>query len=402
MRARRSRYSRLLLCVPIWTGCATVSTPEELAEFEQAGPMQPMVDEDELVRAKLFAGPYRPVVDDVLELTMPAVLRESIADRRQFERIEPHLCRVKAGGRITLPVVGELEVSGKALPEIESVVAAAYHPKYLIHPPSVVASVREYRIARVAVVGAVQSPGIYDLQSNEMSLVALLTKAGGINTEEGAGVIRIEREGEGDDDGEAGEADEDEGDGASEGESSSGSQVVVLPVRGLNVPFADVSLRQGDRVEVERLNPEVFTVIGLVNKAGAYPYPPGVKYNLLQGLAFAAGLNDLADPQYAKIYRQASDGKVLEAVFDLRAKGVKSPLGIMLKPGDVVAVEHTAWTRFHLILAEILQIRAGVNLDARYTVWNPYDYNQGSGNNAGNALQNTANDLVRTLLAPVD
>jgi len=66
-----------------------------------------------------------------------------------------------------------------------------------------------------------------------------------------------------------------------------------------------VAIKDGDTIEVERLDPVTFSVTGLVQKPGAFPYLPGRKVNLMQALAEAGGLNDKADPQFAKVYRQA-------------------------------------------------------------------------------------------------
>jgi len=54
----------------------------------------------------------------------------------------------------------------------------------------VFAQVLEYKTAKVSITGAVEKPGIYELRSDQMSLVALLMEAGGI-VDEGATLIRI-------------------------------------------------------------------------------------------------------------------------------------------------------------------------------------------------------------------
>lgn len=406
-----------LVCIAMAAGCPKPSTPQEVARFQQAGPIQPPVDQDRVVNAKLPAGPYRPVAGDVLEMVMPAVLQEVTAARSSYQTIEltrpeSHLCRVGEDGRITLPIIGELDVKGRSLPEIESLATKAYYPKYVKERPSIVAKVHSYRTARVSIVGAVTLPGIYELQSQEMSLVALLMKAGGIDLKGstgaamgGASVVRIKRMGA--------PAFVPIPPGPSQvrpvsaslppaatqpAPGEAGVMTVVLPVRGLNIPFADVPLVEGDMVEIEGLKPEVFTVIGLVNKAGAFPYPPGTQFSLLQALSFAAGLNDIADPQYAKIYRQDADGTVVEGVFSVKGSDLASASNIMIKPGDVIAVEHTAATRFNLILAEVFRINAGVNLNASYTVWNPYNYNTNQTSLRRALLEDASQQVLPTIL----
>lgn len=127
------------------------------------------------------------------------------------------------------------------------------------------------------------------------------------------------------------------------------SRSIILPVKGLNIPFADVALRDGDRVIVERLREPMITVVGLVNRAGNFPYRPDVEYNLMHALGFAGGVNLSAEPRYATIYRLAADGTTVSATFNIagiaRSKDPTGALSVVLKPYDVVAVEHTPRTR---------------------------------------------------------
>lgn len=131
--------------------------------------------------------------------------------------------------------------------------------------------------------------------------------------------------------------------------NSQESRSIILPVKGLNIPFADVALQDGDRVIVERLREPMITVVGLVNRAGNFPYRPDVEYNLMQALGFAGGLNLSAEPRYATVYRLAEDGTTVSAVFNIAgiAKSIDptGALSVTLKPYDVVAVEHTPRTR---------------------------------------------------------
>lgn len=137
------------------------------------------------------------------------------------------------------------------------------------------------------------------------------------------------------------------------------SKPIVLPVKGLDIPFADVQLREGDRVEIERLMPKEFAVIGLVNRPGAFPYKPGAEYTLAQALAHAGGLDRISEPRYVNVYRQNSDGKIVSAVFNVK-KDFKDTVDLEIKPGDVIAVQETPRTRRNLILSEIININTGI------------------------------------------
>lgn len=147
------------------------------------------------------------------------------------------------------------------------------------------------------------------------------------------------------------------------------SQELVLPIKGLNIPFTDVVLHDGDTVIVERLAEPLFSVMGLVNRAGNFPYPPDVQFNLMQALAFAGGLDQAAEPRYATVYRLKPDGTIVHAVFQVaNIRGGSRPtdaFGTHIKPGDVVIVEHTPRTETKLFLDRVFN----VNFGAYVPVW---------------------------------
>ncbi|MCX5636906.1 MAG: polysaccharide biosynthesis/export family protein [Planctomycetota bacterium] len=215
--------------------------------------------------AKGKPGPYRVIPGDVLEFQMHVSLRIVSSELVEWLRpsyghreIEPYLTRVSDAGTITLPIIGEIQVAGKTLAEIEQAVKNAYYPKYVVNPPMLVCQVEKYQS------------------------------------------------------------------------------------------------------EHER----VFTVMGLVNKPEAFPYPPDVQYNLMEALAFAGGLDMVADPRYVKVFRQNADGEVLQATFDIGDKALKKAYAIVIKPGDVIYVDHTASTRVNKFLADVFHITVGANVDA--------------------------------------
>lgn len=455
-------------------------TTKQLIEFENASPVPPSVDTDRMVRAKIGGGAYRVVTGDALELTMPAVVRFiTVKEFGSNNSVSPYISRVSTNGNIMLPIVGDIEAAGRTLSQIESDIIDAYYPKHVVTRPSVFARVLEYKTARVSIAGAVQTPGIYSLRSDQMSLVALLMEAGGI-IDEGAALIRINHSDQ--DITNNGEAEvktvaqsfnsltdlnkmlpvksapnqiaaheseipqffqqaiSSSAIGAlatrqsekrlptkqaniannsknpllvyrmawkeppvsstdAEGELFSPakpvgydhtkpdfinaakisapnrslriqritetgiplkSESLVLPVKGLNIPFADVALQDGDSVIVERLQQPLFTVMGLVNSPGNFPYPPDVQYTLMQAIGFAGGLNIIAEPRYATIYRLKRDGTCVSATFPIKGKSKPADASnTLIKPGDIVAVEQTPRTRTALFLDSAFGINVG-------------------------------------------
>jgi len=309
----------------------------DLAAFEQAGPVRFKADYKQILRMRKSAGPYRLVPGDLLELQMPAVVR--LLPDRQGDDTEPYRCRLDSSGRVVLPIIGNLKVAGKTLSEVEAALTNLYCPKYVRQEPSIVARVAEYRLSSISVVGAVTAPGVYELRSNEMTLIAALMKAGGI-TDEGAATIHIY------------------------GPNSQSQRSVSIDVLDMNIPAKDVELADGDTIIVEAMEPQAVTVVGLVKKPGMYPWNSKGKFTVMDALAFAGGVNDLADPQYVRVYRQDASGKITSVLVKLNGPSAVGASEVCLKPGDIVAVEQTPRTRSRLFLAQIIQMGVGVNAGA--------------------------------------
>ncbi len=141
---------------------------------------------------------------------------------------------------------------------------------------------------------------------------------------------------------------------------------IILPVRGLNVPFVDVALNEGDSVVVERLQPQYVTVLGLVRSPGNYPYPVDAQFRLAEVLAFAGGLDMVAEPRYVGVYRLKTDGTVASATFRLvdprNQEELTAQLALPIRPGDVVSVEHTPRTRKNTFLDRYFRLSMGFYL----------------------------------------
>jgi protein involved in polysaccharide export with SLBB domain len=384
----------LTLAASFVSGCADqvrMPTQDQLAAFERAASVESTVDMDRIRKAKLQTGPYRVVPGDVLEFTMPALLRavtaaEVQAAQAQNRQDAPFICRVSNAGTITLPAAGELkDVSGLSLAEVEERVVEAYQ-RHVVLRPSVFVRVLEYKTSKVYIAGAVEKAGVYTLRSDQMTLVSLLTEAGGIAVPEGtqvtaagAAVVRIIRsdepagnqpEGSSSLDG-VGEAApptvlsasvSESKEAGADGQTAS-EPVIMLPVVGMSIPFQDVSLEEGDTVVVEQVQVPLFTVIGLVNKPGNYEYPPTARYNLMQAIAFAGGLDLVSEPRYATIYRLTPEGSIARVAFRLVERNeLTAAINTPIRPGDVVAIENTPRTRMNTILHNMVRFNTGLYL----------------------------------------
>ncbi|MBC8472332.1 MAG: polysaccharide biosynthesis/export family protein [Planctomycetes bacterium] len=114
----------------------------------------------------------------------------------------------------------------------------------------------------------------------------------------------------------------------------------------------------------QRESERVFTVMGLVNRPSIFPYPPDIQYNLTEALASAGGVNMVADPRYVKIYRQDVNGDIVSATFGIDSKSFADAYTVVIKPGDVVCVDHTLRTRVNDFFASIVRIHVGADVRA--------------------------------------
>lgn len=108
----------------------------------------------------------------------------------------------------------------------------------------------------------------------------------------------------------------------------------------------------------------VFAVVGLVNKSGVFPYPADVQYSVMEALAFAGGLDMVADPRYLKIYRKDASGALVSATFGVDKKSMTETYAMVIKPGDLIYVDHTLRTRINKFVTDIFHVTIGA--DTRY------------------------------------
>ena len=117
------------------TGCdPSLSSPGQVSKFEKAGPIEGSIGFNGFSKGK--PGPYRVIPGDVLEFQMHVNLRVVSSELADWHKpthgnreIEPYLVRVSDAGIITLPIIGEIEVKGKTLAEIEEGLGTQFDEK---------------------------------------------------------------------------------------------------------------------------------------------------------------------------------------------------------------------------------------------------------------------------------
>lgn len=95
--------------------------------------------------------------------------------------------RVSETGKITLPLLGEIDVGGLVNSELERKLEDLLKKDYLQNP-QVSVFIREYQSQNVSVLGAVGTPGQYEIHGNQ-TLLQIIAQAGSLTEEAGDEII---------------------------------------------------------------------------------------------------------------------------------------------------------------------------------------------------------------------
>jgi protein involved in polysaccharide export with SLBB domain len=216
-------------------------------------------------------------------------------------------------GRVPLPEVGPVLVSGKSLAEVQQTVQEALRNQF--RDVSADVSLTRLRTVRVYVVGDVQNPGAYDISSLSTPLNALLS-ANGPSSQGSLRTVRHYR----------------------------GKQLVQevdlyeLLLHGVR---SDVRrLESGDTVQVPPIGPQV-TIEGMVRRPAHYELK-GEK-NLSEALELAGGILPTAALRHIEVQRVVAHEKRTMLDLDLPkgedAKEVSSQFeSFQIQDGDVIHV----------------------------------------------------------------
>jgi polysaccharide export outer membrane protein len=210
--------------------------------------------------------------------------------------------RVSETGAITFPMIGHVPVVGLTISQAQAAIAKkladghfVVNPQVNILPTSVVGS-------QVTVVGHVNHPGRYPLQTTNTHVSDALAEAGGVDPIGADTIILIQHSGG--------------------KEVRKPLDVTELFVEGSE---QDEQVQAGDTLYLPRQ--AVFYVYGEVHNPGVYRLERHM--TVMQGLAIGGFVNERGSERRTEIYRQDKDGNVHP--IDLKATD-------MLKPNDVIFV----------------------------------------------------------------
>jgi len=107
---------------------------------------------------------FRLGPDDVIEV--------SVYQEKDLSTVVP----VRPDGKISIPLIGEMQASGKTATELQKEITQRY--SRFIAEPAVTVVVKEVNSPKVSVLGEVKNPGIYKIRERA-TLLDVLAMAGG-------------------------------------------------------------------------------------------------------------------------------------------------------------------------------------------------------------------------------
>ncbi len=226
--------------------------------------------------------------------------------------------RVSEEGKITLPLLGEIDVDGLTKSELELKLARLLEEKYL-QDPQVTIFIAEYQSKRVSVMGAVQDPGWYELVGRQ-TVLDVVAKAGGLTNEAGSKMFVMRQN----------------SDGKNSSVQISLDDLILKGNAELNIP-----LRANDIINIPIDKIVNVYVMGQVRNPGVLEVKRSRIPTLLMAIAQAGGFAERASKGGVLIKRIGKDGKEIKIKVNVKniIKGKKDD--IQLLEEDVVVVPET-------------------------------------------------------------
>src|SRR6266853_781358 len=257
----------------------------------------------------------------------------------EVEELSKIRLRVPGRGVISLPLIGQIQATGRTTAELEEEIRARLQRKFM-HDPQVSVFLQEHNSQRISVIGAVRKGGVFNL-TRPLRLADALALAEGLTEEADRQVYVIRRAPMAVVTAAANGAAPPSGSGT----GGDGTAEVMAPIDLSELADGredlNVQLRSGDVVQVPRAG-SVY-VGGSVERPGSFRLRG--KTTAQQAIFAAGGVKDVADWSDVRLYRKTPSGKVEVTVYDLEAfeQGKPAP---ELQRNDVVVVGKSAGKAF--------------------------------------------------------
>jgi polysaccharide export outer membrane protein len=257
--------------------------------------------------------------------------------------------RVDGEGDIQVPLVGRVHVAGLTVQQSEKELNKRLST--YIRDPQAAIDVRELRSQPASVLGAVNTPGIHQVQGHK-TLLEMISMAGGIRQDAGYS-IRITRQIEW---------------GciplANSTLDASGrfsvAQVNLQSIMEARTPEENIQIFPHDTISVPKA--ELIYVTGEVKKSGGFVLGEHQSMSVLQAISLAEGLGQTADKRHAKILRMnpGADQRV-EIAVDIKKIFENKSGDVPLQGNDILFIPGSTGKKAALRALEVA-IQTGTGL----------------------------------------
>ncbi|MEO5715528.1 MAG: polysaccharide biosynthesis/export family protein [Luteolibacter sp.] len=216
--------------------------------------------------------------------------------------------RILKTGQASFPLIGSVDVGGTTVSAATKKIRDLYAKDYLVDP-KLTLTVDEYATEFISVIGAVKNPGQIPMPvSGNLDLASAMATAGGLSETADANSIQLVR---------------------ASGTNSTFSMDSIGGATGR------LKLEAGDRVIVNQSAyvGKTVTVLGQVGKPGPVQFPLNGRLDLVNAVAFAGGLTELANPKKITINRKGT-----VTIVDYKEISKRGDRPFLLHPDDVITV----------------------------------------------------------------
>ncbi len=214
--------------------------------------------------------------------------------------------RVSEAGIVSYPLLGSIKIGSMSVSQAEKFIADGLRNGNFVRQPQVSILVSQVRGHQASVLGQVNRPGRFPIETAELRLSDLLANAGGI-AQGGAEVVTVV--------------------GTRNGKPFR-SEVDLPAMFKEQVRDKDVLIQNGDTVYVDRA--PIAYIYGEVQRPGPLRIERGM--TVMQALATGGGLTQRGTEKGLRLHRKSKDGKV---------EVIQPTMDDVLRDGDVVFVRES-------------------------------------------------------------
>jgi polysaccharide biosynthesis/export protein len=237
--------------------------------------------------------------------------------------------RINRMGDVDLPVIGRTHAAGLTAEQLEGEIDERLK-RFLVDPKAVVA-VTDFRSQPISILGAVNTPGVHQVQGQK-TLYEALSLAGGLR-EDAGNIVKITRKLK------WGPIPLANAKTDPTGQFSIAS-VPIKEILQASNPAANIAIAPEDVISVPKA--ELVYVIGSVHKPGGFTLGENTSFSALQVLSLAEGLDSTAAGAKAKIMRVGAGGLArLEIPINLKSILAGKSADVELRANDILFVPNS-------------------------------------------------------------